>query len=143
VASFLGSPAMNFADGRIDGDVVVMEGGARLALPRSLARAVASRPGVEVRVGVRPEDLRPAGEGVASTARLGGAVALREPLGHETLTHLRVGAVDWVARGTREFTQDSAGHTPVFLDLDRMHIFWKDSGSGPRGRYRTKRAASP
>ena len=128
VASFLGSPAMNFADGRIDGDAVVLEGGARLLLPLSLARSVASRPGVQVRVGVRPEDLRPAGEGVASAARLGGSVALREPLGHETLTHLRVGAVDWVARGTREFTQDAAGQTPVFLDLDRMHIFWKDSG---------------
>jgi multiple sugar transport system ATP-binding protein len=128
VASFLGSPAMNFADGRIDGDAVVMEEGVRLPFPRPVAAAVASRSGAEVRVGFRPEDLHPAPTGADDRARVRARLTLREPLGHETLTHLRVGAVDWVARGTREFTQDSAGHTPVFLDLDRMHIFWKDSG---------------
>ncbi|HXV14337.1 MAG TPA: ATP-binding cassette domain-containing protein, partial [Candidatus Krumholzibacteria bacterium] len=128
VASFLGSPAMNFADGRLDGDAVVIDGGTRLALPQPVARAASSRPGAEVRLGVRPEDLRPGSGEVANAARLSGMVALREPLGHETLTHLQVGGADWVARGTHEFTPDSSGRTTVFLDLDRMHIFWKDSG---------------
>jgi multiple sugar transport system ATP-binding protein len=128
VASFLGSPAMNFADGRIDGDAVVIEGGTQLALPRSLVTSVAGRPGAEVRVGVRPEDVRPAGVDLTQAAQLGATVTLREPLGHETLTHLRIGAVDWVARGTREFAPDASGRTPVFLALDRMHIFWRDSG---------------
>lgn len=128
VASFLGSPAMNFADGTLDRDAVVIDGGTRLALPAALARAAASRSGAAVRVGVRPEDLRPSGADTARAAQLSGAVVLREPLGHETLTHLRVGGSDWVARGTREFASGSAGDTPVFLDLDRMHIFWKDSG---------------
>jgi multiple sugar transport system ATP-binding protein len=128
VASFLGSPAMNFADGRVDGDTVVIDGGTRLPIPRSLARASSSRAGAEVRVGIRPEDLRPIGADVENAARLGGSVVLREPLGHETLTHLRLGPAEWVARGTREFTPDPSGQTPVFLDLDRMHIFWKDSG---------------
>jgi ABC-type sugar transport system ATPase subunit len=127
VAAFLGSPAMNFVDGRVDGDALVLEGGARLVPRRALAEALAARPGAEVRVGVRPEDVHPAAE-AASTTRLPATVTLREPLGHETLTHLRVGAVDWIARGTREFSPDRDGHTPVFLDLDRLHIFWKDSG---------------
>jgi multiple sugar transport system ATP-binding protein len=128
VASFLGSPAMNFADGRIDGDMVVIDGGTKFALPRSLARSVAARPGAEVRVGVRPEDVRPREADAEQGAQLGATITLREPLGHETLTHLRMGAIDWVARGTREFTRDSSGRTPVFLALDRMHIFWRDSG---------------
>ncbi|MCI0451250.1 MAG: sn-glycerol-3-phosphate ABC transporter ATP-binding protein UgpC [Candidatus Latescibacteria bacterium] len=144
VASFLGSPAMNFADGRIDGDAVVIDGGTRLGLPRAVALAASSRPGVEVRVGVRPEDLRPGSGEVANAAPLSGTVALREPLGHETLTHLRVGGADWVARGTREFSQDPAGRTPVFLDLDRMHIFWKDSGRrvGSAGEPATARGST-
>ncbi len=127
VASFLGSPAMNFVDGKIDGEAVVMDGGVRLPLPRAFATAAAARTGAEVRVGFRPEDVRPSDEGTEA-ARLRARLTLREPLGHETLTHLRVGAAEWVARGTREFTQDTAGETPVFLNLDRMHIFWKDSG---------------
>jgi ABC-type sugar transport system ATPase subunit len=128
VASFLGSPAMNFADGRIDGDAVVIDGGTKLGLPGSLARSVATRPGADVRVGIRPEDIRAERADPGAGAQLGAIVTLREPLGHETLTHLRIGSVDWVARGTREFTADSSGRTPVFLALDRMHIFWKDTG---------------
>ncbi len=128
VASFLGSPAMNFIDGRIDGEAVVIEGGVRLRLSPVVAAAVSSRPGSEVRMGIRPENLHPAPADANHSARLTARVILREPLGHETLTHLEVGRTEWVARGTRDFAADSDGQTPVFLDLDRMHIFWKDSG---------------
>jgi hypothetical protein len=60
-------------------------------------------------------------------------VILREPLGHETLTHLRLdgapeGAPSVVARGAREFTTEAEGATTVFLDSTRLHIFWKDTG---------------
>jgi multiple sugar transport system ATP-binding protein len=128
VASFLGSPAMNFASGRVDGDAVVIDGGTRVVVPPALARAVTSRPGVPVRIGIRPEDVHPAGHEPARYARLEGEVVLREPLGHETLTHLRAGGLQWVARGARDFSRDGAGRTPLFLDLDRLHIFWGDSG---------------
>jgi ABC-type sugar transport system ATPase subunit len=126
VASFLGSPAMNFIDGRVDGDVLAVDGGARLPLPASLRDMV--RGGGEVRVGIRPEDLHPAPVDAAHSVRLPATVSLREPLGHETLTHLRLGPVEWVARGTREFAPSPDGQTPVFLNPERMHIFWRDSG---------------
>jgi multiple sugar transport system ATP-binding protein len=126
VASFLGSPAMNFADGRVDGGVIAIGDGVQVPVPPSLKPAV--REGAEVRVGFRPEDLHPSATAVANPALVRAGITLREPLGHETLTHLRMGSAEWVARGTREFAQEGADPTPVFLDLDRMHIFWKDSG---------------
>jgi len=128
VASFLGSPAMNFTAARIDGDAVVIEGGTKLPLPRTLTATVSARAGEAVSVGIRPEDVHPAPTDAAHSARVMATVTLREPLGHETLTHLRIGSAEWVARGTREFSPGPEGQTPVFLDLDRMHIFWKESG---------------
>jgi multiple sugar transport system ATP-binding protein len=117
---------MNFVDGKVDGGRVVLGEDVQLEVPPSLSAAL--RPGDSVRIGFRPEALHPSATDTPRAARVGARLILREPLGHETLTHLRVAGAEWVARGTREFTQDPSGHTPVFLDLDRMHIFWKDSG---------------
>ena len=126
VASFLGSPAMNFIDGEIDGGTISMEIRAHVPVPPSVRGVVSN--GTRVRVGIRPEDLHPAPDGPGHSVRLPATVSLREPLGHETLTHLRLGPVEWVARGTREFAPSPDGQTPVFLNPARMHIFWKDSG---------------
>jgi multiple sugar transport system ATP-binding protein len=128
VASFLGSPAMNFADGRVDGSRVVLDGGTSIAARPDVAGALSARPGAGVRVGIRPEDVHPAAEGIAVPVPLDGTVVLREPLGHETLTHLRVGGFELVARGAREFAAGPDGGTPVFVDGARVHIFWKESG---------------
>jgi ABC-type sugar transport system ATPase subunit len=127
VASFLGSPAMNFMDGRAEGGAVVLGGGERVAVPPAAARGLQARPGVEVRVGIRPEDIHPQAQGAARTLRLAGSVLMREPLGHETLTHLQADSAPLVARGAREFEVGSDGTTSLYLDADRLHIFWKDS----------------
>ncbi|HEX6789876.1 MAG TPA: sn-glycerol-3-phosphate ABC transporter ATP-binding protein UgpC [Candidatus Krumholzibacteria bacterium] len=133
VASFLGSPAMNFLDARLDGVWFALANGGRIAADAVAQRVLADRPGADLRIGVRPEDIHPAEEAVKHRVRLSGRVILREPLGHETLTHLRLdgapeGTPPLVARGAREFLAGPDGATPLFLDADRLHIFWKDSG---------------
>ena len=92
VASFIGSPPMNFLEGRVEGDRIVlpaekttlaMDGGARQALARAST--------AQVTVGVRPEHIvfsdRPAGSGAFSIA---GAVDTVEPLGHTTLVRAKM-----------------------------------------------------
>jgi ABC-type sugar transport system ATPase subunit len=128
VASFLGSPAMNFADGEVADDAVAMQGGARLAVAAGVREALRARPQAAVRVGIRPEDIHAAPGTLAAPVALRATVALREPLGHETLTHLRGPGVSLVARGAQEFTAGPDGETDLFLDGTRVHIFWKDSG---------------
>ena len=80
VAGFIGSPAMNLLRGRVrDGSAVAGD----LVVPA---------PGVpdgEVFVGVRPESLQPARNGMPS---LGFEVAVVEPLGDEVIVHGFVGA---------------------------------------------------
>jgi ABC-type sugar transport system ATPase subunit len=128
VASFLGSPAMNFTDGEVADDAVAMQGGARLAVAAGVRGALRARPQAAVRVGIRPEDIHAAPGMLAAPVALRATVALREPLGHETLTHLRGPGVSLVARGAQEFTAGPDGETDLFLDGTRVHIFWKDSG---------------
>ena len=134
VASFLGSPAMNFLDAGVEGVWLALAGGGRIAADAETQRLLATRPGQAVRVGIRPEDIHPAANAVAHPVSLGGQLVLREPLGHETLTHVRLkGAAEdappLVARGSREFEPGPDGVTSLFLDAARLHIFWKDTGA--------------
>jgi ABC-type sugar transport system ATPase subunit len=128
VAAFLGSPSMNMASARVDRGELVFEGGDRSPVPADLASRLDARPDAAVVVGVRPEDVHPAPDRLARPITLSGTLLLREPLGHETLTHLRAGGIEMVSRGAREFAAGADGRTPVFLDGTRLHIFWKDSG---------------
>ena len=133
VASFLGSPAMNFLDARAEGVWFTLSSGGRIAADAEAQRILAARPDAGLRIGVRPEDIHPAEDAVKHRVRLSGRVILREPLGHETLTHIRLegapeDAAPLVARGAREFEAGADGQTPLFLDASRLHIFWKDTG---------------
>jgi ABC-type sugar transport system ATPase subunit len=80
VAGFIGSPPMNLLRGRVrNGSATAGD----LVIP---APGVADR---EVFVGVRPESLQPAHNGMPS---LGFEVAVVEPLGDEVIVHGHVGA---------------------------------------------------
>ncbi len=83
VASFIGSPGMNFIDGSVaaDGASLVRERAADIALRADGARAVAGR---RVQAGVRPEHLELADEGSADFAL---DVVTVETLGADTLLH--------------------------------------------------------
>jgi multiple sugar transport system ATP-binding protein len=95
VASFIGSPAMNLLEGRLerDGDgLACVLGSQRLSLPDAVARArpaLASRVGQSVAVGIRPEALALGGP---DGATLRGSVVVAEALGAEVLAHLQVDA---------------------------------------------------
>jgi multiple sugar transport system ATP-binding protein len=97
VARFIGSPPMNFLQGRLDGDGVEI-GAHRLPLPDSVRRAVRSTAS-DVLVGLRPEFFSDA-VGVAKPA-LRGLVEVTEPLGPETLAYFRVDGLDVVELGDR------------------------------------------
>jgi multiple sugar transport system ATP-binding protein len=92
VASFIGSPTMNFFTGSIaDGRFRVADGMAGLSLD---AEGGPLRPGPAV-LGVRPEDLVVDGGAVPFTTA---EVEVAEHLGHETLAHVSVGGASHVVR---------------------------------------------
>ncbi len=131
VAGFIGSPAMNLAEGVITREdpprVLLGEGGPVLEPAAAWRAALASRAGRSIMVGIRPESLRLAGEGEPG---LPGEVELAEPLGNETLLHVRAGERTWTARlapGAGLRTGD-----PVRLTWDPGELHFFDAQSGAR-----------
>ncbi len=86
VATFIGSPAMNLLPGRIVGPgAAEIAGGGRIAFD---AGAFDAAPGREVEIGIRPEDLRLAGNGEGALLF---AKDFAEELGATRLFHGTVG----------------------------------------------------
>ncbi len=115
VAGFIGSPAMNFFEGRLehtDGATSVSFGdGQRLAVDgqeSELAGGLGGQGRRAVVVGVRPEHLEDAALAPATPAdrRLRGLVRLRELLGSEVVIHFEVEAAPVVTEETRDLAKD-------------------------------------
>ena len=95
VASFLGSPAMNLVEGRLelrDGALHCQIGEETLTLPESLFAGtdLAGVLGRPVAVGIRPESLSVSTSDLQP--RLVGTIVIAESLGFETLAHIRIDA---------------------------------------------------
>jgi sn-glycerol 3-phosphate transport system ATP-binding protein len=127
VASFIGSPAMNFLPGRIaaDGRAVELAGNVRVALPDGRLAAMAGR---EVTLGIRPEHLMPATDG---RPHLTVQVELVETLGADTLVHGNIG------EGTSLIVRLDGGAAvklddkmPLAVPAEALHLF--DRGTGKR-----------
>ncbi|WP_437778260.1 ABC transporter ATP-binding protein [Sorangium sp. So ce1097] len=124
VASFLGSPSMNFLEARMES-----RGGQWFAVQGDLAIAVdaaefpgALSPGRRVTVGVRPHevDVTSADEG----ARF--QVAIVEALGAESYAHGTVAGAPFVAR-LDPSTRVAKGDT-VKIALQKVHLFDAETG---------------
>jgi len=88
VASFIGSPAMNFIEGQLRAGAVQL-GPWSVELPDALVRRVGGRTG-DVLVGLRPEDFALANGAGSGATRLPAEIQITEQLGPELLAHFRV-----------------------------------------------------
>jgi multiple sugar transport system ATP-binding protein len=119
VAGFIGSPAMNFLPGRIEGEGVRIDG-------TEVTLALAGRPeapeGAPVEVGLRPEHLRPAEAGLA------GRVVQVEPTGSQT--HVLVDFAGQALVAVLEGMVPLAPDDPITLAPQpaQVHLFAADSG---------------
>jgi multiple sugar transport system ATP-binding protein len=118
VASFVGSPSMNFIEGRtavVDGKPVFLssDGAVKLGLCPSAARS-GERPSV---LGVRPEHITVGSGGISAI------VSLVEDLGHEKQLVLRIGDCDVRARAAPSVRLDTGERASVGFDPDALHFF--------------------
>jgi sn-glycerol 3-phosphate transport system ATP-binding protein len=123
VAGFIGSPAMNFVEARVDdtGAAVALDG-ATLPLPEP--RPVEA--GRQVVVGLRPEHLRPAPDGRAALVV---EVSWIEALGADTVAHARLASGAPLAvrlDGTR--LPQPGELLPLALAGHDLHLFDPQSG---------------
>jgi multiple sugar transport system ATP-binding protein len=126
VASFIGSPAMNFAEVTINsaGDGLWAEApGLRIGIPAHKREALRGQTGQRVTLGVRPEALRPANSADPADHTFDSTVEVVEPLGNEILLDVRAGGHLMVARvdpGVRVKVRDAVR---LSIDPERLHFF--------------------
>ncbi len=133
VAEFIGSPAMNFLEGRLESDAAVAATGAlRIALSPAERRPAKGEPVV---FGIRPEHIQvlPAAGGTPDGA-IAANVVIVEPLGAETIIELDAGGSLLLARVAGE-PRVSAGE-PAALRIDPARLFVFDKATGTRIRSR-------
>jgi len=133
VAGFLGSPAMNFLEGRLrntDGWCVELgkgDGAQRVVLDPAAFGDALEQDRV-VTVGLRPHALEPA----AGEEGLAVALTFTEALGGETYAHGTLAEVAIVARLDPEHRVQAGQTLRVQIAPDQVHLFDADSGASLR-----------
>ncbi len=127
VASFIGSPAMNFIEGRIapDGSRFLAADGTPLPLPEGTRAAASAVAGQSLIYGLRPESVRldPAG-GVPAQ------VIVTEPTGAETQVTARLASTGVICVFRERISARPGETIPVSVDASATHLF--DGGTGQR-----------
>jgi multiple sugar transport system ATP-binding protein len=124
VASFVGSPSMNFIGGEVTGGVFRfaerVNGNSSGAV--DVGGAFASGPAV---LGIRPEDLLARGDGMPL-----GTVTLDvvEHMGHETIAHFALAGGEHVARLPANAAVQPGDQLPLSMRPGAFHLFAGDDG---------------
>jgi multiple sugar transport system ATP-binding protein len=126
VASFIGSPAMNFAEVTLtnSGEGLWAESpGLRIRIPESKSSALRPHAGQKVVLGVRPEALRLANGGDGADYAFASTIEVVEPLGNEILLDVRAGNHPLVARVDPATRVKVHENVRLALDPERLHFF--------------------
>jgi len=127
VAGFIGTPPMNFFEGRIvqqDGTVWFDGGTVRIPLPKERAAAAAAMAGKPAVFGLRPENIgSPNAESMPGAPRLRAQVDMVEMMGAETMVYLKTGPHGFIARVEPHRRCTISQEVDMALDLAKCHLF--------------------
>jgi multiple sugar transport system ATP-binding protein len=130
VASFIGSPAMNFLTLSLENDSLVdSTAGIQIPLTGQIRTQLASYRRPTVVLGIRPEALRPLERGLpvpANSVTL--IVDVIQHLGHEILLDASDGAHRIVARVPPADDSGVGERRPFIVNMDMVHLFDVETG---------------
>ena len=130
VASFIGSPSMNFLSVKLirkeSAFFVELAEGSQLKIPESMHNRFEPHIDQTLTLGIRPEHLENAGEGHPAVANV--QVNVLEPLGPHTLLLGQIGQENLTAQiEARSAVQPGATY-PIGFSMEQIHIFDPKSG---------------
>jgi len=133
VAGFIGTPPMNFFEGRLfarDGALYFREEHVEVRVPAEFASALAGFVDREITFGMRPEDIHDPLQTRSEmiTQKMKAKVNMVEPLGDEMILYLTTGTQDFIAKcgSGRRFQVNE--EIEVGLDMRRAHFFDLENG---------------
>ena len=117
VAEFVGSPSMNFIDGKIDNGAFVS---ASIRIP------VTSPNRDEITIGIRPEHIRVLKE--PQNGAIPATVYVTELMGNETFVFLSVGNNRLIARAPADFRAELESPVWLRIESEKAHFFDRQTG---------------
>jgi multiple sugar transport system ATP-binding protein len=136
VASFIGSPTMNFING-----IIVSNGGLmyqsvnktlNLLIPENLRNKLAAHSNTEIILGIRPEHIHSQDQPVGSSmATVNGQIEVIETVGNEMFVYFTMQGGNskepLVARIPPDSRLKVGGNFPLYFDTGKLHFFRKDT----------------
>ena len=127
VAGFIGSPSMNFVEGKLDkaGDHMFFDSNDfKVVLPKDYDSILKSKVGKKVTFGIRPEDiLSHEMKEPQYQCQLEGKVDFRELMGSETYLYLKMGKTPLSVRVDAMCDAVSGSAYCVYFNLKKIHLF--------------------
>jgi multiple sugar transport system ATP-binding protein len=132
VAGFIGSPAMNFYDGKLvrsDGKMFVDCDSISVQIPEVRADVYSAHEGKSVIFGLRPEDVYDPNFEAPDIIgyQVEGTVEVTELMGNEIFVFLKSGNHDYVARIDPRTNFRMGDKVQVTFNMGNMHIFDKET----------------
>jgi multiple sugar transport system ATP-binding protein len=130
VASFIGSPSMNFAPAKVgsaDGKLSLEGQGFKAFVSSGSANGLGSYVGREVTFGVRPEDFELGGDNGSPNSFVG-LIELVEPVGSDIFLELDVDGTPLTARVNANLMFKQGEKVRFSFNPDRVHAFDADTG---------------
>lgn len=134
VAGFIGSPPMNFLEGKVaatSGNLVMDLSGFTLRFPQERLDRYIKWSGKTVALGIRPEDISIVFHGAREREwqRVPAKVVVVQSLGAEALVHLRCGNHDFCARGAMPDDCRAGETVEARINMAKCHLFDPDNGT--------------
>jgi multiple sugar transport system ATP-binding protein len=133
VAGFIGSPAMNFFEAKLDrsnGGATVDFGAFHLPMPAQMLETLGNHLGKPVYFGIRPEDVHDANfvrRGVDEAAKFSANVTVVEPLGSEVYAYVENGGKEMVTRLDPRTNARVGQPIDLVVNMNKMHIFDRET----------------
>jgi multiple sugar transport system ATP-binding protein len=118
VAEFVGSPSMNFLEGRVDEATFVSDS---LRIPLSASQSGKLAGQAQLTMGIRPEHIQVLAE--PHDAAIAASVYVTELMGNETFVFLSVGENRLIARAPADFRAEVESKVWLRLATERAHFF--------------------
>ena len=128
VAEFIGSPAINFLDGRLkkkEDKLYFDEGGFAVQIPAQFAKPLSNLLGDKIVMGIRPEDIyhKPYSSNAEIPAVLKALVEVVEPLGSEYVVNLLAGRTLFTGRIEPKEEPKMGSEMDIVFDMKKVHFF--------------------
>jgi ABC-type sugar transport systems, ATPase components len=132
VAGFIGSPATNFFDVKLDGNRITDGGSLNLVVPEGHLKTLRAKgyDGKDLTFGIRPEDIH--AEEIAlqtfADSTIEANVQVSELLGAESMLYSKIGNAEFIAKVNARDHHEPGSTIKMALEMTKAHYFDKDTG---------------